>query len=140
MYGNLYWVNPVGPVVAYYGQPEAAGVDGSGEGHRQFLFSASAPAPESGSIDQTKSQLTFYMIGLDPAKASPLVIQGVFNPGSTPTQPAVPMVAQGVPQIQNATVASTTAYAVSWNNGLTFNEYDSAIHYAGERVSADGQF
>jgi len=120
LYGNLYWVNPGGPVVAYYGQPEAAGVDGSGKAIANSWSRVSAPAPESGSIDQTKSQLTFYMIGLDPAKASPLVIQGVFNPGSTPTQPAVPMVAQSVPQIQNATVASTTAYAVSWNNGLTF--------------------
>jgi hypothetical protein len=35
-------------------------------------------------------------------------------------QPTTPQSDIGIPQIQNATVASTTPYAVNWNNGLTF--------------------
>jgi hypothetical protein len=120
LFGNLYWINPVGPVVAYYGQPEAAGVNGSGTPIANSWTRTTAPTPESASIDQTQSQLTFYMMANDPAGSSPLVIQGLFNPGSTPTQPTSPQSDIGVPQIQNATVASTTAYSVTWNNGLTF--------------------
>jgi hypothetical protein len=120
LFGNLYWVNPSGPVVAYYGQPQAAGVDGGGTPIANSWVRATAPTPESASLDQTQNQLTFYMVSTDPAGASPLVIQGVFNPGSTPTQPSAPQSDIGVPQIQNATVASTTAYSVTWNNGLTF--------------------
>src|ERR1019366_805846 len=55
MYGSLYWVNPVGPVVAYYGQPAAAGVDGSGTPIANSWTRATAPTPESASIDQTQS-------------------------------------------------------------------------------------
>jgi hypothetical protein len=120
LYGNLYWVNPVGPVVAYYGQPAAAGVDGSGNPIANSWTRVTAPPPESASIDQTQTNFTFYMVGTDPAGASPLVIQGVFNPGTTPSQPTVPQAATGIPQIQNATVSSTTPYSVTWNNGLTF--------------------
>jgi hypothetical protein len=120
LFGNLYWVNPVGPVVAYYGQPAAAGVDGSGNPIANSWTRVTAPPPESACIDQTQTNLTFYMVGTDPAGASPLVIQGVFNPGTTPSQPTVPQAATGTPQIQNATVLSTTAYSVTWNNGLTF--------------------
>ena len=120
LFGNLYWINPVGPVVVYYGQPEAAGVDGSGNPITNSWVRTTAPMPESASIDQTQNQLTFYMVSHDPASTSPLVIQGVFNPGSTPVQPTVPQSDIGIPQIQNATVASTTPYSVTWNNGLTF--------------------
>jgi hypothetical protein len=126
LYGNLFWVNPGDPTyclnppcVAYYGQPEAAGVDGNGNPIANSWSRVTAPTPESASIDQTQSQLTFYVIGNDPAGTSPLVIQAVFNPSSMPTQPPVPVVAQGDPQIQNATVVSTTAYSVTWSNGLT---------------------
>jgi hypothetical protein len=120
LYGNLYWVNPVGPVVAYYGQPEAAGADGSGTPIANSWTRVTAPTPESASIDQTQTQLTFYMIGHDPAGTSPLVIQGVFSPGATPSQPTSPQSDIGIPQIQNAKVATTTAYSVAWDNGLTF--------------------
>jgi hypothetical protein len=120
LYGNLYWINPTGPVVAYYGQPEAAGQDGSGNPIANSWARTTAPPGESASIDQTQANLTFYMISYDPPHTSPLVIQGVFAPTSTPTQPALPQSAAGDPQIQNATVSSTTAYSVTWNNGLTF--------------------
>jgi hypothetical protein len=120
LYGNLYWINPAGPVVAYYGVPEGSGLDGSGNPIANSWVRTQAPLPESASIDQTHANLTFYMISNDAARTSPLVIQGVFNPGSTPSQPTVPQTPYGVPQIQNAAVASTTAYSVNWNNGLTF--------------------
>jgi hypothetical protein len=120
LFGNLYWINPVGPVVAYYGRPQAAGVNGSGTPITNTWAVTGAPTPESASIDQTQANLTFYMVSYDPAGTGPLVIQGAFNPGSTPTQPTTPQSDIGIPQIQNATVASTTAYSVTWNNGLTF--------------------
>jgi len=120
LFGNLYWVNPTGPVVAYYGRPQAAGVDGGGTPIANSWAVTGAPTPESASIDQTQNQLTFYMVSTDPAGGGPLVIQGVFNPPSTPSQPAAPQSDIGIPQIQNATVTSTTAYSVAWNNGLTF--------------------
>ena len=119
-YGNLYWVNPTGPVVAYYGQPQGAGLNGGGNPIANTWTVTQAPTPESASIDQTQSQLTFYMVSYDPAGVSPLVIQGVFNPGATPSQPTIPQTGVGIAQIQNATVASTTPYAVLWNNGMTF--------------------
>ncbi|MGA3039332.1 MAG: hypothetical protein ABSF54_00930 [Bryobacteraceae bacterium] len=117
LFGNLFWVNPTGPAVAYYGQPTGAGQDGSGNPIANSWTRTTAPIGESASIDQTQSNLTFYMIAYDPARTSPLVIQGVFNPGSTPSQPTAP---QANAQIQNATVSSTTAYSVNWNNGLAF--------------------
>src|ERR1022692_3443251 len=80
-----------------------------------------APIQETAGIDQTApTNLTFYMIGTDPGGAGPLVIQGVFNPGSTPTQPSTPVSDICSPQVQNATVVSTTAYSVTWSNGMTF--------------------
>jgi hypothetical protein len=120
LYGNLYWINPTGPVVAYYGQPIGAGVDAGGNPIANSWTKTQAPMGESASIDQTQSNLTFYMVSYDPAHTSPLVIQGVFNPGATPTQPTAPEVGYGYNQIQNATVVSTTAYSVTWSNGLTF--------------------
>ena len=60
------------------------------------------------------------MLSFDAARTSPLVIQSVFNPGATPSQPGVPQTAAGNPQIANAAVASTTAYSVAWNNGMTW--------------------
>ncbi len=120
LYGGLYWVNPEGPVVAYYGKPQGGGLDAKGNPIANAWSYTGAPTPESASIDQTQSQFTFYMTAYDPAGTGPVVIQGVFNPGSTPVQPAVPQSDIGVPQIQNATVASTTPYSVVWNNGMTF--------------------
>jgi len=120
LFGNLYWVNPTGPAVAYYGRPQAAGVNGSGTPITNSWTTTGAPTPESASIDQTQSQMTFYMVSYDPGGTGPLVIQGVFSPGATPSQPASPQSDIGIPQIQNAGVASTTAYSVTWNNGLTF--------------------
>lgn len=120
LFGGLYWINPVGPAVAYYGQPQAAGVNASGTAITNTWTVTGAPTPESASIDQTQSNLTFYMVSYDPAGGGPLVIQGLFNPGAPPTQPTVPQSDNGIPQIQNATVTSTTPYSVTWNNGMTF--------------------
>ena len=121
MYGGLYWVNPTGPSVAYYGNPQGPGKDGSGTPITNSWNNVNAPIQETAGIDQTApTNLTFYMIGTDPGGAGPLVIQGVFNPGSTPTQPSTPVSDIGSPQIQNATVVSTTAYSVTWSNGMTF--------------------
>jgi hypothetical protein len=99
------------------------------EPDHELLDGHGAPTPESASIDQTQANLTFYMVGYDPAGTGPLVIQGVFNPGSTPTQPTAPQSDIGIPQIQNATVASTTAYSVTWNNGLTFTNLTPQTSY-----------
>ncbi len=120
LFGNLYWINPTGPVVAYYGRPQGAGVNASGTPIANSWVNTGAPTPESASIDQTQNILTFYMVSYDPAGAGPLVIQGSFDPGFTPSQPTAPQSDIGIPQIQNATVASTTPYAVKWNNGMTF--------------------
>ncbi len=121
LYGNLYWVNPAGPTVVYYGQPVGAGVDQNGNAIANSWTRVTAPASESAAIDQTQANLSFYMVGYDPAGTSPLVIQGVFNPGTTPVQPTSPQGQYGTTgQIQNAAVSSTTAYSVTWNNGLTF--------------------
>ena len=120
LYGNLYWINPAGPVVAYYGQPEAAGLDGSGNPIANSWTRTTSPIAESAAIDQTQSNLTNYMLSFDAARTSPLVIQSVFNPGATPSQPSAPQTAAGDPQIANAAVASTTAYSVAWNNGMTW--------------------
>ena len=120
LYGGLYWINPTGPSVAYYGSPEGPGKDGSGTPITNSWTTAYAPVRETAGIDQTATDFTFYMISYDPGGAGPLVIQGVFNPGSTPTQPSTPVSGIGTAQIQNATVASTTAYSVTWSNGLTF--------------------
>ena len=120
MYGGLYWVNPTGPSVAFYGNPQGPGKDGSGTPITNSWNNVSAPIQETSGISQTGANLTFDMIGSDPGGAGPLVIQGVFNPGSTPTQPSTPVSGIGTAQIQNATVASTTAYSVTWNNGMTF--------------------
>jgi hypothetical protein len=120
LFGNLYWVDPTGPTVAYYGQPAGAGVDGSGTPIANSWTYVTAPTPESASIDQTQNQLTFYMVSYDPAGAGPLVIQAVFDPAFSPTQPPAPQSPIGIPQIQNAAVASTTPFAVIWNNNLTF--------------------
>lgn len=114
LYGSLYWINPTDPTVVWYGIPYT-----SSDSIENSWTGASVPTAESASIDQTQSNLTFYTIGGDPAGTSPLVIQGVFNPGSTPTQPATPQGYNGA-QIGGATVASTTAYSVTWTNGLTF--------------------
>ena len=120
LYGPLFWVNPSGPEVVYYGMPQGAGVNASGSPIANSWSQVTAPTGESASIDQTQSNLTFYMVGEDPAGGGPLVIQGGFNPGSAPVQTTAPQSPAGIPQIGNATVTSTTAYSVTWSNGVTF--------------------
>jgi len=122
LYGNMYWINDSGstPTVVYYGVPQGQGKNAGGTNITNSWNTAQAPMAESASIDQAQSNLTFYMVANDPAGASPLVIQGVYQPSATPTQPATPTSPIGVPQIQNATVTGTTAYSVTWSNGMTF--------------------
>ena len=77
LYGNMYWINPAGPSVAYFGQPVASGADAGGNAITNSWNRSTAPTPESASIDQTASNFTFFMPALDPAGGGPLVIQGV---------------------------------------------------------------
>ena len=116
MYGGLYWIDPTAPANdAYYGYMGTSGKDGSGNPIANSWNGIGIPSGESAVIDQTKSVFTFYGVALDPAGGGPLVIQGVFNPSSI-AQPTTTQ--QG--QIGNASVSSTTAYSVTYNNGLTF--------------------
>ena len=118
MYGGLYWINPATAATAYYGYTVEGSKDGSGNFIANPWQSApQMPSGETSDIDQTQANLTFYTIGLDPNGGGPLVIQGVFNPAAI----SQPSVAYGNgSQIQNAGVTSTTAYSVTYGNGLTF--------------------
>jgi hypothetical protein len=121
LYGGLYWVDPVGPSAVYYGTPVAAGVDGSGTPITNSWTRVTAPIGESASIDQTHTDLTWYMVAYDPAGGGPLVIQGVFVPAAAPVQPTVPISGIGISQIENATVYDTApntpypGYSLTWS-------------------------
>lgn len=115
LYGNLYWVNPAGPSVAYFGQPVASGADASGTPIANSWTRTYAPTPEAASIDQTANNLTFYLPAQDPAGGGPVVVQGVFTPTAVPVQPTTPQSPFGVAQIANAPVTSTTPYSVTWS-------------------------
>jgi hypothetical protein len=115
LFGGMYWVNPSGPDVVYYGEPEAAGQYPVGTNISNSWKDTSPAQGNSASIDQTQSNFTFYMVGMDPAGAGPLVIQGVFTPGATPQQYSTPMSGNGIAQIGNALPASATDYSVTWN-------------------------
>ena len=117
MFGGLYWINPDSGATAYYGYTGSSGKDGNGTPITNSWNGQAFPSGESADIDQTQAVLTFYGVALDPAGSGPLVIQGIFNP-STIAQPATPQ--GGGAQIGNAHVTATTAYAVVFNNGLTF--------------------
>jgi hypothetical protein len=117
LYGGLYWINPATAATAYYGYMGSSGQNANGTPIANPWKGIPFPDGETADIDQTQSVFTFYGVSQDPAGGGPLVIQGVFNPPNT-TQPAVPY-ANGS-QIQNASIASTTAYSVRYNNGLTF--------------------
>jgi hypothetical protein len=116
MYGGLYWIDPATGSTAYYGYMTAEAMNSSGDYiTNPWRTIGIIPSGETGDIDQTQSSLTFYAMGLDPNGGGPLVIQGAFNPASI-SQPATPYSIQ----IQNASVTSTTVYAVTYSNGLTF--------------------
>ena len=102
------------PSVVYYGEPKGVGQYPGGTNIANS-WTVTGPAPgNSAGIDQTQSNLTFYMVGMDPAGTGPLVIQGVFTPGATPRQNTTPQSGAGIPQIANAAPASATPYAVTW--------------------------
>lgn len=113
MYGGIEWINPstTPATTAYFGY-----VTANYPSITNPWNAISAPQGESASIDQTQSVLTFYTVGFDPSGGGPLVVRGQYNPSSI-SQPSVPQLAGK--QIQNATVTSSTAYSVTYNNGLT---------------------
>jgi len=115
LYGGLYWINPAAPDVAYWGFMQASGVDRSGTPITNSWSRTGGPYGNGANIDQTQPALTFYMAAQDPAGNGPLVIQGVFSPSATPSQPTTPQSGAGVAQIANANVTSTTPYAVTWS-------------------------
>ena len=118
MYGGLYWINSTTGSDVYYGYMVAGAKDSSGNYiANPWNGVGQIPAGETADIDQTQTNLTFYTVSMDPSGAGPLVIQGVFNPSSI-SQPASPY--GNGSQIQNAGVISSTAYSVTYNNGLTF--------------------
>ena len=66
---------------------------------REFLDAHHCPAGKQ-RLDRPDPNEPYLLHGRhDPAGTSPLVIQGVFNPGTTPSQPTVPQTATGDPQI-----------------------------------------
>jgi len=118
LYGGMYWINPSGPSVAYFGTPIAAGLDGSGNPITNSWTRVSAPTPESSAINQTANDFTFYVIGGDPGSTpagAPVIIRGVFTPTATPVQPTTPQSGVGIAQIANAHVTGTDAYSVTWS-------------------------
>jgi hypothetical protein len=118
LYGGLYWINPATASTVYYGYMVANAMNSSGNYiANPWKSVGQIPSGETSDIDQTQTNLTFYAVSTDPNGGGPLVIQGVFNPGSL-SQPSVPY--GNGSQIQNASVTSTTAYSVTYSNGLTF--------------------
>jgi hypothetical protein len=118
LFGGLYWINPATASTAYYGYMVAPSRNSSGNYvANPWQTVGIIPAGETANIDQTQANLTFYTVALDPNGGGPLVIQGVFTPPSI-SQPSVPY--GNGSQIQNASVTGTTAYSVTYSNGLTF--------------------
>lgn len=113
LYGGLYWINPASGATAYYGYMVATS---NGVGNPWGTI-GNIPAGESAVIDQNQDVFTFYNIGFDPSGGGPLVIRGVFNPASI-APPATPY--GNGSQIGNAAVKNTSAYSISYTNGLTF--------------------
>ena len=117
MYGGLYWISPANGSSAFYGYAISPNSD-LGAVTNPWKTIGIIPAGEAADIDQTQSTLTFYTVSTDPSNGGPLVIQGTFNPASI----SQPLTAQGGGrQIQNATVASTTAYSITYSNGLAYS-------------------
>ena len=119
LYGGLYWINPQTGASAYYGYMTAPSNNQSGQAITNPWHTIGIiPASESANIDQSQNVLTFYTTAIDPTSATALVIQGVFNPTTIAT-PAAPYVNGS--QIGSANVIGSTAYSVTYNNGLTFS-------------------
>ncbi|MGA2134998.1 MAG: hypothetical protein ABSH50_22160 [Bryobacteraceae bacterium] len=128
LYGGLYWINPVTGATAYYGYMEAPSNDQYGNKiANPWNTIGLIPSGEAADIDQTQSVFTFYAVGFDPSGGGPLVIQGIFNPASV-SQPGTPY--GNGSQIQNASVTSTTAYSVTYSNGLTFTNLTPQVSAA----------
>jgi hypothetical protein len=117
LYGGMYWINPSGPSTVSFGSPVAAGLNSSNAPIANSWTRVQAPTAESAAMNQTASNFTFYMTGGDPASTppgAPLAIQGVFMPSASPVQPTTPQSGVGIAQIQNAPVAASDAYSVTW--------------------------
>jgi hypothetical protein len=123
LFGQFYWVNPTTSNIVWYGNLQAQS-SGSVTNLWNTVGAPVGSPPQSSCIDQTKSNLTFYTVSYDPSGGGPLVIGGAFNPTSTPIQGTVPQSPIGIPQINNASVSSSTIYSDSWSiispNDLTF--------------------
>ena len=133
MFGGLYWINPGTGDTVYYGYMI---VPSNGVGNPWGTIGI-IPAAESAVIDQTQSNLTFYSVGVDPSGGGPLVVEGVFNPPSI-VQPTTPF--GNGSQIGNAAVTKTTAYSVSYSNGLTFTNMTPQVSAAESVVEQMASF
>jgi len=138
LFGGLYWINPTTGSSAYYGYMVAYANNQSGNPiTNPWQAIGIIPSGESADIDQTQNVLTFYSVALDPSGEGPLVIQGTFNPSSV-SQPTVPY--GNGSQIQNATITSSTAYSVTYSNGLTFTNLTPQVSAAESVVDQMARF
>lgn len=138
LYGGLYWINPTSGSSVYYGYMVAYANNQSGNPiTNPWQAIGMIPSGEAADIDQTQSILTFYSVSFDPAGGGPLVIQGTFHPSSV-SQPTVPY--GNGSQIQNATVTGSTAYSVSYSNGLTFTNLTPQVSAAESVVDQMAKF
>ena len=125
MYGGLYWINPTTGNSAYYGYMYVPSNNELGQPITNPWHTIGIiPGSESANIDQTQNVLTFYVASTDATSATPVVVQGIFNPTTiaTPTTPYV-----NGHQIGNASVVSSTPYSITYNNGLTFTNLTPQI-------------
>jgi hypothetical protein len=138
LYGGLYWINPTTGSTAYYGYMVAGARDAGGNYiTNPWRTVGIIPSGETGNIDQSQTNLTFYAVAGDPNGGGPLVIQAVFNPASI-SQPTVPY--GNGSQIQNAGVTGTTAYSVSYTNGLTFTNLTPQVSAPESLINQMSQF
>jgi hypothetical protein len=138
LFGGLYWINPTTASTAYYGYMIGAAQNSGGSYiTNPWQTIGIIPAGETANIDQTQTNLTFYSVALDPSGGGPLVIQGLFNPASI-SQPSTPY--GNGSQIQNASVTGTTAYSVTYSNGLTFTNLTPQVSAAESVVDQMASF
>jgi len=124
LWGEMYWINPSTQSVVYWGLPVSSD-NGSGTATITNSWFRS-PAPNAALVDQTQSNLTFYIPGADNCwykangcavtdtqTSGPLVLQAVFTPTATPVQPPLPQCSDC--QIGNATITASDAYSTTWS-------------------------
>jgi len=108
LWGGMYWINPSAGTVVFYGQPGAT----AGGSVTNPWYRTVAPMPESAQIDQTQSNLTFYMTGTsNPGSGGPLVLRVTFTPTGTPVQPPL----QQGDNIGNVSMTASDAYSMTFS-------------------------